>query len=363
MESEDSPPQPAEANPTSMQPNSSSTSKSQSPDPYKTRTDKSKGKFRFKSKHSSSRSSRHDHHRHHKDRDRHHDHHSSSHHRRPKRRKHRTPSPSSAPGTGPGNRSLSPNTAFRESLFDALGDDEGAAFWESVYGQPIPAPPPGVDSRGPLEQMDEEAYASYVRGEMWKRTREGMLEEAERIRAEKRAKVKAEREAETAKERRAFEDAMEGALRRGRERKKMKEAWKGVWREYVDSWERVEEAVRGGKEGGESNGGGKSTSGKGLRELLFWPVQSGRRRDISKENVEEFMRRAPVTAWTSDRRAGSGDTAPEDLFQTTLKAERVRWHPDKIQHRYGALGIDETIMRSVTEVFQIVDTLWNETKR
>jgi hypothetical protein len=92
-------------------------------------------------------------------------------------------------------------------------------------------------------------------------------------------------------------------------------------------------------------------------------VQSGRRRDISKENVEEFMRRAPVTAWTSDRRAGSGDTAPEDLFQTTLKAERVRWHPDKIQHRYGALGIDETIMRSVTEVFQIVDTLWNETKR
>ena len=32
---------------------------------------------------------------------------------------------------------LSPDTAFRESLFDALADDEGAAFWEGVYGQPI----------------------------------------------------------------------------------------------------------------------------------------------------------------------------------------------------------------------------------
>ncbi|KAL2846548.1 hypothetical protein BJX68DRAFT_124418 [Aspergillus pseudodeflectus] len=365
MDPEDSPPQPAQSDPTSTQPNPDPTSNSQSPDPYTTRTEKRKGKFRFKTKHSSSRSSRHDYHRSHKDRDRHHGHRSSSHHRRSKRRKHRTPSPSSAPGPGPGpgNAPLSPNTAFRESLFDALGDDEGAAFWESVYGQPIPAPPSGGDSRGPLEQMDEEAYASYVRGEMWKRTREGMLEEAERMRAEKRAKVKAEREAESARERRAFEDAMEGALRRGRERKKMKEVWKGVWREYVESWERVENAVRGGKEGGESNGEDRSKGGKWLRELLFWPVQSGRRRDISKENVEEFMRRAPVTAWTSDRRTGSSEAAPEDLFVTTLKAERVRWHPDKIQHRYGSLGNDETVMRSVTEVFQIVDTLWNEAKR
>ncbi|KAL2850585.1 hypothetical protein BJY01DRAFT_209868 [Aspergillus pseudoustus] len=329
------------------------------PDPYAFRSEKSKGKFRFKSKYSSSRSSRHDphdRHRHYRDRnrdrDRDNDHNSA---RRSKRRKRpRTPSPSSLPGQN--NSRLSPNTAFRESLFDALGDDEGAAFWESVYGQPIPAPPPGVDNRGPLEQMDEEAYASYVRSEMWKRTREGMLEEAERMKAEKRAKARAEKEAESAKERRAFEDAMEGALRRGRERRKAKEVWKGIWREYLESWRKVEDAVGKGNEGEEK---GKT----GLRELLFWPVESGRRRDISRENVEEFMRRAPVAARTYDRHAGGDDVPLEEVFLTTLKAERVRWHPDKIQHRYGALGIDETVMRSVTEVFQIVDHMWNEEKK
>ncbi|KAL2820363.1 hypothetical protein BJX63DRAFT_311768 [Aspergillus granulosus] len=341
-ESTPPPPQPPNSAPTEPHPSSESQT---DPDSYTSRTEKSKGKFRFKSKHSSSRSSRHDRHDRHRrsDRDG----------RRHKRRKHtRTPSPSSTPGHHP---PLSPNTAFRESLFDAMGDDEGAAFWESVYGQPIPAPPPGVDSRGPLEQMDEEAYASYVRSEMWKRTREGMLEEAERMKAEKRAKARAEKEAESKRERRAFEDAMEEALRRGRERKRAKEVWSGIWREYLESWGRVEDAVGKGKEGEEK---GKH----GLRELLYWPVESGRRKDISRENVEEFMRRAPVAAHTSGRRAGD-DVPLGDLFLTTLKAERVRWHPDKIQHRYGALGIDETVMRSVTEVFQIVDHLWNEAKK
>ncbi|KAL3462949.1 hypothetical protein BJX64DRAFT_258489 [Aspergillus heterothallicus] len=346
---------PEDNQPPSPPPNPTPTELTQ--DPYASRSEKSTSKFRFKSKNSSSRSSRqdrHDHHRHRRDRDRDRDGDHSS-HRRPKRRKRpRTPSPSSLPGHN--NPPLSPNTAFRESLFDALGDDEGAAFWESVYGQPIPVPPPGVDSRGPLEQMDEEAYASYVRSEMWKRTREGMLEEAERMKAEKRAKVRAEREAENAREKRAFEDAMEDALRRGRERKKAKEVWKAVWTEYLESWERVEDAVGKGKDG-------KEEDKKALRELLFWPVESGRRKNISKENVEEFMRRAPVAARTLNRRAGGDDVPLEDFFLSTLKAERVRWHPDKIQHRYGALGIDETVMRSVTEVFQIVDNMWNEEKK
>ncbi|KLU83995.1 hypothetical protein MAPG_03043 [Magnaporthiopsis poae ATCC 64411] len=32
---------------------------------------------------------------------------------------------------------LDADAAFRESLFDAMADDEGAAYWEGVYGQPI----------------------------------------------------------------------------------------------------------------------------------------------------------------------------------------------------------------------------------
>ncbi|KAL5001246.1 hypothetical protein BDV10DRAFT_13484 [Aspergillus recurvatus] len=323
---------------------------------------KNKGKFRLKSSKSksSSRSSRHDSHRHsHKHRRRHDEdnHHS---HRRHKCRRTTTPR-SPSPGTVPSypGAPLSPNTAFRESLFDALGDDEGAAFWESVYGQSIHSfahPPAGDgDGRGVLEKMDEEEYAAYVRAEMWKRTREGMLEEQERIRAEKKARVRAEKAAAEQEERRKFERAMEDSLRRGRERKRMKEIWRGVWDRYIRSWEEIEEAKGKGDSAGEN---------KTVQNLLFWPVESGKRRDVSKENVEEFMRRAPPLSKSSGSGSGAGnEPAAEDGLLSTLKAERVRWHPDKIQHRYGALGIDEPVMRSVTEVFQIIDHMWNELKK
>ncbi|KAL4801474.1 hypothetical protein BDV18DRAFT_164891 [Aspergillus unguis] len=323
---------------------------------------KTSGKFRFKKSHSSSKSSRHDF-PYHRDHSSHHG--SSSNHRRRhrhddgsdrRRHKRRRTSPSRSPTPDPLNygRSLSPDTAFRESLFDALGDDEGAAFWESVYGQPIPAPP-GHNTTGGgggggdgIDQMDEEEYVAYVRAEMWKRTREGMLEEQERIRAEKRAKARAEKGADEKEERRRFERAMEDSLRRGRERKRDKEVWRGAWESYLKSWEEIE-AVR--KKG---EGDGKR---EGLRNLLFWPVETGKRRDVTSENVEEFMRRA-----SSHSQPQSSGAGTNDVLLSALKAERIRWHPDKIQHRYGTLGIDETTMRSVTEVFQIVDSMWNDMK-
>ncbi|KAE8385289.1 hypothetical protein BDV23DRAFT_190930 [Aspergillus alliaceus] len=293
------------------------------------------GKFRFKSSSSKSHSKRdetHPKHRHHRHK-----------HRHRHRRRSASPAPTPSQEPEPG---LSADTAFRESLFDALGDDEGAAYWESVYGQPIhnyavPSLPKGPD--GELEQMDEEEYASYVRRRMWERTREGMLAEQERLRAERaRERRREERMEEETRDRVRFERAMEESLRRGKERRRGK-AWRGIWEEYVRSWGEVDRAVGEIREGGRGDAGERLK----LRNLLFWPVESGKRRDVGRDAVEEFMRRAP----------GDG----EDLA-AVLKAERVRWHPDKIQHRYGALGIDEAVMRSVTEVFQIVDDMWSETK-
>ncbi|KAJ5962908.1 hypothetical protein N7501_007849 [Penicillium viridicatum] len=224
--------------------------------------------------------------------------------------------------------------AFRESLFDALGDDEGAAYWESVYGQPIhnyrvPNVQRGPD--GELEQMTEDEYVDYVRRRMWERTREGMLAEQERLRAERqqRRKEEAQRNAQYGRE--EFQRAMDESLRRGAERKKAKVEWGAPWAEYLERWETIGKAAEG------------STT-KSLRNLIFWPVRSGKRVDVQPKAVEEFMRHAPAPA----------------EFLDTLKAERIRWHPDKIQHRYGVLGIDDVVMRSVTEVFQIVDRLWNE---
>ncbi|KAE8132008.1 hypothetical protein BDV38DRAFT_226218 [Aspergillus pseudotamarii] len=300
------------------------------------------GKFRFKTSKDKSRSRRDDTTSTH----RHSSHRHSSHRHRPKRH-HRRRSASPNPIYSDNEQhqpGLNADAAFRESLFDALGDDEGAAYWESVYGQPIhnyavPNVPKGPN--GELEQMDEEEYASYVRTKMWERTREGMLAEQERLRAEKmRQKRREERREEDMREKMRFERAMEESLRRGKERRRVK-AWGRVWEEYVRSWGEVDRAVDQVRDGGGGGGG----EGVRLRNLIFWPVESGKRGDVSRETVEEFLRHAPG----------------EDLL-AVLKAERVRWHPDKIQHRYGALGIDEVVMRSVTEVFQIIDRLWSEMK-
>ena len=44
------------------------------------------------------------------------------------------------------DQGLDPDTLFRESLFDAMADDEGAAFWSGVYDVPIqPTPPMKMD--------------------------------------------------------------------------------------------------------------------------------------------------------------------------------------------------------------------------
>ncbi|EKV04039.1 Reticulocyte-binding protein 2 like a [Penicillium digitatum] len=223
---------------------------------------------------------------------------------------------------------------FRESLFDALGDDEGAAYWESVYGQPIHnyrVPDVQRGPEGELEQMTEDEYVDYVRRRMWERTREGMLAEQERLRAERQQKRKEEARRNAQAGREEFERAMDDSLRRGAERKRAKIEWGTPWAEYLERWENIGKAAEG-------------SAPKPLRNLIFWPVRSGKRGDVRPQAVEEFMRHVP---------------APAELIGT-LKVERIRWHPDKIQHRYGALGIDDVVMRGVTEVFQIVDRLWNE---
>lgn len=309
-----------------------------------------KSKFRFKSssKSRSSRSSRDDPNTHrHRHRKRHRD--DPPQHHRSRRHNHSTP-----PQDKPHPRESSPNTAFRESLFDALGDDEGAAYWQSIYGQPIhnyPVPDLPKGPNGELESMTEDEYAAYVRTRMWERTREGMVEMQEQLNRERREKARKEKErvrgAEGERERRAFERTMEESLARGRERK-MGKVWRGAGEGYLNRWDVINSLREGRRE--------ETDGGKDMGELVFWPVESGRRGDVSREAVEEFVRLALVPV-----------SAPEmggnEALASVLKAERVRWHPDKIQHRYSALGIDEDVMRSVTEVFQIIDRMWNELKK
>lgn len=297
---------------------------------------------------SSSRTHRHRSHRHHHSRRSHRSHRSSDH--------AHADDPSAYDDSYDANaRSagyLSPGAAFRESLFDALADDEGAAYWESVYGQPIhtyPRDQDGGGGGGELEGMDDEEYARHVRAKMWERTHQHVVEErrrreeeAERRRAEERRREREGGEEQTRGrdwssrkvkvERAGSEDRAEEIARRERSRR--------AWEEYQKRWEVLRDKPPTVDDVEE----------RGLAHIIPWPVPSGRLRHVNASEVESFLRDSLPSK-------GRGlETA------TTLKTERVRWHPDKMQQRFGHLGINDRVMKAVTSVFQVVDKMWNESR-
>lgn len=295
-------------------------------------------KFRFKSKRKSDhddrpRSSSH------RDGERHH-----RHQHRTKRRKH-SPSitkddPSLYDDTHLPNTSskqyMDPDSAFRESLFDAMADDEGAQFWEGVYGQPIHTYPNVKETpEGELERMTDEEYTAFVRAKMYEKTHQHLIEEKSRRDAAKKERErlaaegrKEEREAER------FRRKVEESLKRGEERKTRK-AWGDKWEAYVRKWE---DLAKGGKS-------------KVAIASIPWPVESGKRKDVETKEIERFFLYAPTSGQPT-----------ESQLSKVLKLERVRWHPDKIQQKLGGQDVEESVIQGVTEVFQIIDRMWSEVR-
>jgi hypothetical protein len=298
-----------------------------------------KSKFRFKSKrkergHSHDRS-RSGSERPHSERER---------HRRSKRRK-RSPSapknaddPSLYDDTYLPNASSSqyadPEVAFRESLFDAMADDEGAQFWEGVYGQPIHTYPNVKEGpTGELERMTDEEYTAYVRAKMYEKTHQHLIEEKARRDAAKKERERLAKEgAKQEKEAEKFRRKVEESLKRGEERKTRK-AWSEKWDAYMKKWEDL----------------GKGEVGKIALASIPWPVESGKRKDVDLKEIERFFLYAPSSGQPTELQLGK-----------VLKTERVRWHPDKIQQKLGGQAVGEDVMKAVTAVFQVIDRMWSE---
>ncbi|KAI1247398.1 hypothetical protein MGN70_011288 [Eutypa lata] len=327
----------------------------------------------------------------------------NNHHRHKRRRRHRhhrsrtrSPTPPNPYDPAP----LSPEAAFRASLFDAMADDEGAAYWEGVYGQPMHVYSRGGSNTNPnnaqdnndgsrgnneLNQMDDEEYAAYVRQKMWEKTHEGLLEERARREERKREKDAKEKEA-----RRLTRD-MEESLRRGEERKRRR-GWRGRWEAYVRAWMEWDDRNNNNnnnKSGGYASSGGGGGEGPAMTSSqdqdqdqdqdqnqgqdeqrrrhplendadMAWPVESGRRADVrdaegKTDAVREFFVRGLLDAAEEEEKGGGGEAD----FLARLKDERVRWHPDKIQQRLGG-RVDDALMRDVTAVFQAVEGLWSD---
>ncbi|RDL38134.1 Uncharacterized protein BP5553_05567 [Venustampulla echinocandica] len=300
-----------------------------------------KSRFRFKSK------------RKHSDDDRprspHRSHRDGKRHRNSHRSKRREPSPPTAgdqhnpslyddthlPNASSG-QFLDPDVAFRESLFDAMADDEGAAFWEGVYGQPIHTYPDVKQGpTGELEQMTDEEYTAFVRGKMYEKTHQHLFEEkARRDKAKKERERLAKEGKEQEKEAQKFRRKMEESLKRGEERKKRK-AWGEAWESYTRKWDEL----------------GKDTETKVGIASIPWPVESGKKRDVDFKQVERFFLYAPTSGQPTEAQLGK-----------ILKLERVRWHPDKLHRKFGGQDVGEDVMQAVTMVFQFVDKMWSELK-
>lgn len=201
-----------------------------------------------------------------------------------------------------------------------MADDEGAAYWEGVYGQPVHTyANEKVGPQGELERMTDEEYAAHVRQKMWEKTNAGLLEEKARREEEKKKRQAEERHS------RKLREEMEKSLRRGEERRQMKQ-WTQRWEDYIKAW----------------------TTWDGTPETIAWPLEHGKNGEINEQLVRAFFIH------------GLGlENLGEQAFIAKLKDERVRWHPDKVQQRLGGKVNDE-IMRDVTAIFQIIDRLWSD---
>lgn len=245
-----------------------------------------------------------------------------------------------------------------------MGDDEGAAYWESVYGQPIHNYPDEKRNTetGELDKMSEEEYIAFVRRGMWERSWEGIEAQKEERKREisreqqQQTQTGRRRKTETAGEGEAgatsFEREVGESLKRGEHRKKRK-MWREMWNTYEHSWDDLYSLAKSRSAAAD----GADDKVVHLRNQLVWPVESGRRKDVGPQEIERFMVK------TAGSLVGMDDPGGElRQLLSNLKLERVRWHPDKVQQRFGALNINEWTLKGVTEVFQIMDRLYNERK-
>ncbi|CAK4030318.1 Hypothetical predicted protein [Lecanosticta acicola] len=259
------------------------------------------------------------------------------------------------------------NAAFRDSLFDALADDEGAAYWESVYSQPIHVyPRPTKETaQGELEQMNDEEYAAYVQAKMWEKQHPEIVRDRERQKKQRKEeeeeRTRRREEFVRRKQRAAWERAQQDGARKfagvdgddyeyefdfeGRKESASKRSaeshtsitqreYSQAWQRYLAAWDELKhELLHAGEsadEGGEPS------------KRIPWPVLGGRA--VTRPNIETFMQNIP-----------QGERSRVHI----LKAERVKWHPDKMQQRFGG-KVDEGTMKVVTGVFHVVDAALEE---
>lgn len=209
--------------------------------------------------------------------------------------------------------------------------------------------------------MDDEQYAQFVRRKMWERSAEGveaareakrrqMREEEQKRRQQARRDATSEERSSHAKENSGFDFEIDASLRRGQQRRE-KKRWLQIWRDYNAKWAALHDFCDLRKM--TSADGSEQVS---LRNKIPWPVESGQRKDVQADEIERFTDNV-----IDAQRDGEQDRLSSAM--SILKVERVKWHPDKIQQRYGFMTIDPSTMAGVTAVFQTLDRMFTEMRQ
>ncbi|KAH8589365.1 hypothetical protein B0O99DRAFT_637090 [Bisporella sp. PMI_857] len=230
---------------------------------------------------------------------------------------------------------------------DALLSSEGAANFEGIYGQPIDRfPRKKWGSKGTWVPMTLPEFAHNVEVKLWEFGPEGM--EAARAKHEE---ARQKKEEEERKHETDFQDAQQKKERAKQERAKEREKheaekarakkaatvrwaklWAEAWDTYTTKWEQVETGrVR------------ISVS------TIPWPVWGGSYKDLNATTVGQFFRKAPR------EKVWRGFNPENEQLRELLKQERARWHPDKINQKYGGQDIDRDVIEAVTEVSKLLN--------
>lgn len=243
-------------------------------------------------------------------------------------------------------QNLDPDTAFRESVLDALSDADGATYWQRVYGVDLSTIPRTKTDRvtGATERTTDDERVAYARRMIFESQKGPQIKEQERRRRKMdESRRHAEESRSTEKERRErkervraaeahrrMQEEIERSLRRGEERRKRTEM-KTKFEEYSKRW---------------SEWNGEQTT-------IPWPTLTGKRRGITERDIRSFLVRGLEL-----KNVGAKE------FLARLKEQRVRWHPDKMQQKMGGKdNVDKTVMEDITMIFQVIDTLYDDTRK
>ena len=182
-----------------------------------------------------------------------------------------------------------------------------------------------------LQTQQEEARHEEARQEQYRQTKahrqglqERMLpepdgqEQPEREEAHRRAEgLQGQRESET-------------NPRRGQQTA----TWEEAWARYERGWANKTHI-------------NASARAENVKESLPWPVKSGRWQDVDVANVCAFLRRAPECAWEDLRAA-----------LAVLKAQALRWHPDRIGRHFPTTTGEGEVGALATLITQVINREW-----